>query len=134
MRPIFITYIIMSLGQILIATVPIGFIWLIAIYAPLVGFGGPIINSLWFTMIHLKVPHDKVGRVVSIDTTLSFIAMPIGTLLAGPLALLMGTANLFIVSAILNITTISLFYFFTKIRAFGVIKVVEPSENEMEQK
>ena len=131
MRAILITYMIMSIGQILIATVPTGFIWLIAVYAPLAGIGGPVINSLWFTLIHLKVPHDKVGRVVSIDTTLSFIAMPIGTLLAGPLALFMGTANLFIVAAILIIITISLFYIFTNIRAFGVIKEVESSENNI---
>jgi hypothetical protein len=79
-------------------------------------------------LIHLKVPHDKVGRVVSIDTTLSFIAMPIGTLLAGPLSLLMGTSILFIVAALLNITTISLFYIFSNVRAFGEIKEEEKIE------
>jgi len=128
MRAILITYMIMSLGQILIATAPTGFIYLIAIYAPLVGLAAPVINSLWFTMIHLKVPHDKVGRVVSIDTTLSFIAMPIGTILAGPLALFMGTANLFIFATILIITTISLFYIFTNIRTLGIIEEEEKTE------
>ena len=128
MRAILITYMIMCLGQILIATAPTGFIYLIAIYAPLVGLAGPVINSLWFTMIHLKVPHDKIGRVVSIDTTFSFIAMPIGTLLAGLLAGFMGTANLFIVAAILIITTISSFYIFTNIRALGVIEEAETTE------
>ncbi|MFX1568942.1 MAG: MFS transporter [Promethearchaeota archaeon] len=128
MRVILITYMISATGQILIATAPRGFIYLIAIFAPLVGLGGPIINSLWFTMIHLKVPHDKVGRVVSIDTTLSFIAMPIGTLLAGPLALFMGTAPLFIIAAILIISTMSCFYIFTNIRALGVMEEEEKPE------
>lgn len=129
MRVIFITNFIMSIGQILIATVPRGFILLIVVYAPIVGLGGPIINSLYFTIIHLKVPHDKVGRVISIDTTISFIAMPIGTLLAGPLASIMGTVNLFILSPILIIMTFSLFYIFTNIRTLGAVKLVESTEN-----
>jgi DHA3 family macrolide efflux protein-like MFS transporter len=128
-RVILITYIIMVIGRVLIATIPRGFILLIIFYIPLVGLGGPIINSLYFTIIHLKVPHDKIGRVVSIDTTMSFIAMPIGTLLAGPLASIMGTVNLFILSAILTAVIITLFYAFTNIRTLGVMKEIGTSEN-----
>lgn len=130
-RVIFITYIIMSIGTILIATVPKGNILLIILYSPLSGLAGPIINSLYFTIIHLKVPHDKVGRVISIDTTLSFIAMPIGTLLAGPLASIIGTANLFLLSGILIIITINIFYIFGNIRSLGTIKEIEANENDL---
>lgn len=130
-RAIFITYIIMSIGTILIATVPKGNIPLIILYSPLSGLAAPIINSLYFTLIHLKVPQDKVGRVISLDTTLSFIAMPIGTLLAGPLASIMGTAGLFLLSGILSIMTISLFYIFSNIRSLGAIEEIEANENDL---
>jgi len=121
----------MSIGTILIATVPKGNIPLIILYSPLSGLAAPIINSLYFTLIHLKVPHDKVGRVISLDTTLSFIAMPIGTLLAGPLASIMGTAGLFLLSGILSIMTINLFYIFSNIRSLGAIKEIEANENDL---
>jgi MFS family permease len=32
------------------------------------------------------VPHDRLARVVSWDILISFVAMPIGSLLAGPLS------------------------------------------------
>jgi DHA3 family macrolide efflux protein-like MFS transporter len=129
MRIIYIAYIIMGIGNILIASVPKGHIILIVFFSPITGFAIPFINSLYFTLIHLRVPQDKVGRVLSIDTSLSFIAIPIGTLLAGPLANIMGTANLFLTSAILSMIIISLFYILTNMRSLGVIKEIENQEN-----
>lgn len=129
MRMIYIAYIIMSIGIILVATTPTGNIPLLMIYSTITGFTGPIINSLYFTIIHQKVPHDKVGRVISIDTTLSFIAMPIGTLLAGPLAYAIGTPTLFLSSAILMFITITLIYIFSNVRSLDTIKEIEIEEH-----
>ena len=125
MRMIYVAYIIMSIGGILLATTPTGNIPLLMIYAIIIGFTGPIINSLYFTIIHLKVPHDKVGRVISIDTTLSFVAMPLGTLLAGPLANAIGTPILFLISALLVFITITMFYIFSNVRSLDIIKEIE---------
>lgn len=129
MRMIYVAYIVMSIGGILLATTPKGNILLLMIYSTITGVTGPIINSLYFTMIHQKVPHDKVGRVVSIDTTLSFIAMPLGTLLAGPLAIAIGTPNLFLISALLVLITITLIYFFSSVRSLDTIKKIEIEEH-----
>ncbi len=129
MRMIYFAYIIMSIGSILLATTPTGNILLLMIYSTIIGVTGPIINSLYFTIIHLKVPHDKVGRVLSIDTTLSFTAMPIGTLLAGPLAYAIGTPILFLISALLVFITITLIYIFSSIRSLDTIKEIEIEEH-----
>ncbi|MCK4379791.1 MAG: MFS transporter [Candidatus Lokiarchaeota archaeon] len=129
MRMIYVAYIIMSIGNILLATTPTGNIPLLMIYATIIGVTGPIINSLYFTIIHLKVPHDKVGRVISIDTTLSFVAMPLGTLLAGPLAMAIGTPILFLSSAILVFITITLIYIFSNVRSLDTIKEIEIEEH-----
>ena len=125
MRMIYFAYIIMSIGSILLATTPTGNILLLMIYSTIIGVTGPIINSLYFTIIHLKVPHDKVGRVISIDTTLSFVAMPLGTLLAGPLANAIGTPILFLISALLVFITITMFYIFSNVRSLDIIKEIE---------
>ena len=129
MRMIYVAYIIMSIGNILLATTPTGNIPLLMIYATIIGVTGPIINSLYFTIIHLKVPHDKVGRVLSIDTTLSFVAMPLGILLAGPLTNAIGTPILFLISALLAIIAITLIYIFSSIRSLDTIKKIEIEEN-----
>ena len=128
MRMIYVAYIIMSIRSILLATTPTGNIPLLMIYAIIIGVTGPIINSLYFTIIHLKVPHDKVGRVISIDTTLSFVAMPLGTLLAGPLANAIGTPILFLISALLVFITITMIYIFSSVRALDTIKEIEIKE------
>jgi len=119
MRVIYVAYLISLIGNILFATTILGNIPLLMIYAAIGAVSVPVINSLYFTIIHLKVPQDKVGRVVSIDTTLSYIAMPVGTLLVGPLAIAIGTPLLFFISAILSLITITLIYFFSNIRSLG---------------
>ena len=129
MRMIYVAYIIMSIGSILLATTPTGNIPLLMIYSSIIGLPVPIISSLYFTIIHLKVPHDKVGRVLSIDTTLSFVAMPLGILLAGPLTNAIGTPILFLISALLAIIAITLIYIFSSIRSLDTIKKIEIEEN-----
>ncbi|MFX0058984.1 MAG: MFS transporter [Candidatus Heimdallarchaeota archaeon] len=122
MRMIFIAYIISSIGYALLATVPIGMFQLIWLYLAMIGFSMPTINSLYFTIIHLSVPKNKVGRVISIDTTLSLIAMPLGTIASGPLALILGTNNLFLICGILSLFIFTLFYIFSNIRKLNEVK------------
>ena len=58
------------------------------------GFMLPIVNTLYQTIQQIVIPHEKLGRVSSIDNTLSMVITPIGALLAGPLGELLGVANL----------------------------------------
>lgn len=49
----------------------------------MVGF--PIINSLFFSMMQLKVPGDLQGRVFAAVIQVSMLIQPIGTVITGPL-------------------------------------------------
>ena len=76
----------------------------------------PITVATYLTILQTVVPSDKIGRVMSIDHTVSMAIAPIGALLVGPLAGLMGVVNLLLVSAIIGIVNPIILWFFTKIR------------------
>lgn len=60
--------------------------WLIAAVAPAFLCTMPIVNGTVMTLLHLKVPAGSLGRVMATFGMLSSAAMPVGALLAGPLA------------------------------------------------
>lgn len=64
---------------------------------------------------------------MSIDHTISMAIAPIGALLVGPLAGLMGVVNLLLASAIIGIVNPIILWFFTKIRYLD-----HPQEPEIE--
>lgn len=59
---------------------------LIAVVAPLFLFTMPIVNGSIFTVLQLTVPTESLGRVSAAAQMVFQAAMPIGALLAGPLA------------------------------------------------
>ncbi|MBY9004483.1 MAG: MFS transporter [Candidatus Lokiarchaeota archaeon] len=73
--------------------------WIAAI---IMGFTMPIGNTIYMTVIQLTVPQEKMGRVVSIDQSLSSIMAPIGAISAGPLAELLGVRPLFLIVSIIG--------------------------------
>jgi DHA3 family macrolide efflux protein-like MFS transporter len=124
---IFITGIIfVFIGTIIIAIAPYQQFWVMAIGSVVGFFGVPILNAMLMTIIQLAIPPEKMGRVSSILMVLSSIASPVGILISGPLALLIGISNLFLYSGIIGIVAVSLTYIFSPLRkmddsAFGVI-------------
>lgn len=60
--------------------------WLIAVVAPAFLCTMPIVSGSMMTVLHLKIPSGSLGRVLSAFGMLSSAAMPVGALLAGPLA------------------------------------------------
>lgn len=50
----------------------------------------------WQTALQQGVPHDRLARVVSWDILISFIALPLGNVLAGPLSELLATRDLMV--------------------------------------
>jgi DHA3 family macrolide efflux protein-like MFS transporter len=87
----------------------------------------PITVATYLTILQTVVPSDKIGRVMSIDHTISMAIAPIGALLVWPLADLMGVVNLLIVSAIIGVVNPIILWFFTKIRYLE-----HPQEPEIE--
>ncbi len=76
----------------------------------------PITVATYLTILQTVVPSDKIGRVMSIDHTISMAIAPIGALMAGPMADLIGINSLFIICAFMGIFYPVLLWFFTKIR------------------
>ena len=64
---------------------------LLVALAALAGAAGEVFDVGWSTALQEHVPGDVLSRVASYDALGSFVAIPVGQLLAGPLALLLGT-------------------------------------------
>lgn len=112
---IIIATIIHAIVYVLFSFVPIGFFFLIMLYSTIRGLTMPIINTLYFTIMQMRVPPDKLGRITSLDNILSFISIPLGNILVGPLTLIIGIESIFLINAYIIITVQIIFYFFTKI-------------------
>ncbi|MHA1192761.1 MAG: MFS transporter [Promethearchaeota archaeon] len=72
------------------------------IAASVMGFTMPIGNTIYMTVIQLTVPKEKMGRVTSIDQSLSSIMAPIGAISAGPLSELVGIRPLMLMISIIG--------------------------------
>jgi DHA3 family macrolide efflux protein-like MFS transporter len=94
----------------------------------------PITVSTYLAILQVVVSKDKIGRVMSIDHMISMAIAPIGALIAGPLALLLGIRTLFLIAAILGIIHPFIIWFFTKIRQLEIIEreIMIKSEEEKE--
>ncbi len=72
-----------------------------------VGFLLPIGNTIYMTIIQITVPNDKMGRVISIDQSLSSLIAPFGALFSGPLADIIGARTVFLLSSIIGVVATS---------------------------
>lgn len=82
----------------------------------------PITVSTYLAILQTVVSKDKIGRIMSIDHMISMAIAPIGALISGPLALLIGIRYLFLIAAILGIIHPFIIWSFTKIRQLEVIE------------
>ncbi|MFY9993442.1 MAG: MFS transporter [Leclercia sp.] len=73
--------------------------WLIgAFFIAGVAFG--LFGVAWAHSLQTHIPPDKLARVYAYDAVGSFVAIPFGELIAGPLAVQYGSSNVLLVSAI----------------------------------
>ena len=52
-----------------------------------------VLDLAWNMTVQEKVPEEMLSRIQSIDGFFSFVGMPVGQLLVGPLALALGTRS-----------------------------------------
>ncbi|MFW9865059.1 MAG: MFS transporter [Candidatus Thorarchaeota archaeon] len=90
----------------------------------------PITVALYLAILQNVVTKDKIGRIMSIDHMISMAIAPIGALLAGPLAEIIGIIPLFLIFAIIGIVQPFAIWFFTKIRQLEVIDMAKLEETE----
>ena len=92
----------------------------------LIGISLPIINTIYQTILQTNIPHEKLGRVSSIDATLSMMISPIGSIIVGPLAVLLTVNGLFLISAILGVVLSFSLYTFTGVRKVDFDRNIKP--------
>jgi DHA3 family macrolide efflux protein-like MFS transporter len=92
----------------------------------------PITVSTYLAILQTVVSKDKQGRIMSIDHMISMAVAPIGALIAGPLAILIGIRTLLLIAAILGIIFPFLIWSLTKIRQLEVIEreIIQKAEEE----
>jgi len=115
-RIIFVGTVVIMGGSLVVALAPRGLFFMIFMGGIILGIAMPIINSLTQTFIQTIVPKDKLGRITSIDWFLSNLMSPIGAIISGPLAIILGIPNLLIYSAIIGLIIPVSLWSFTKIR------------------
>ncbi|MDR0812881.1 MAG: MFS transporter [Oscillospiraceae bacterium] len=123
----------MSLGMLVMSagTVLCGVVSNFALYIAIMVFIGvslPIFNTPAITLLQEKVDPDFLGRVFSLTTMLSSLAMPLGLIVFGPLADIIGLNTLFIITGAAQLA-VTLFAVLNKtIRAAGVTERAAPEE------
>jgi MFS family permease len=65
------------------------------------GVGLSVLNLAWSLTVQEKVPEEMLSRVMSIDGFFSFVAMPIGQVLVGPMILLFSIRSVELGSVVL---------------------------------
>lgn len=124
-KKILVLTIILNIGYAILAFVPTGFFFLIGVGGCIFGFTISIIVSIYLTILQINVPTDKIGRVISIDHTVSMAITPIGAIISGPLAEIFGVNNLYFYCAFLGIIVVLIFWIFTDIRHLASEKKIE---------
>ena len=99
-----------SLGILLTAPVCV----LIAFPAPLLlvvggavaaGLGAEVFGVLWDTAMQQQIPRDRLSRVYSYDALGSFVCIPIGVSVAGPIASVLGVRTTLVLAGAVVVVT-----------------------------
>ncbi|MFX0073578.1 MAG: MFS transporter, partial [Candidatus Hermodarchaeota archaeon] len=94
---------------------PEGAFWLLGIGPLILGFATAIINSLLMTLIQTVIPPRKQGRAMSILIVITSAVSPIGMILSGFFADLLGIYAFFWLCVTMMAEIITIGVFFTKI-------------------
>jgi DHA3 family macrolide efflux protein-like MFS transporter len=114
--------IMIFIGYSFLIIAPIGYFIVMGIGLFIQGISFNFIIVNYSTLLQSSVPSDKVGRIVSLDHSLTFLIMPIGSLLAGPLAVLLGISTLYFYCIVIGIGATILIWIFTDIYKLDQIK------------
>ena len=69
------------------------------------GCGLAVHITLWFTVFQQNVPEESISRVSSYDSFGSFVLLPLGAALAGPIAAVVGVQETLIGAAVVIAVT-----------------------------
>jgi MFS family permease len=87
--------------------------------AGLAGMGIAVHLALWFTVFQQQVPESARSRVSSYDALGSFVLIPLGSAIAGPVASLVGISTTLIGSGLISLACIAVVIAQPSVRALG---------------
>ena len=76
----------------------------LVLLAGLAGIGTETFSILWETTFQQEIPEEKYSRVSSYDALGSFVLIPLGVAIAGPMAELIGTRATILAAATISVT------------------------------
>jgi MFS family permease len=106
-RPLLVgVWSILGLPALLLALGMWPYVWVLMPVAFLAGVGLEQFGVAWETSMQDHIPADKLARVYSYDALGSFIAVPVGELLAGPLADRLGLGHALVVLSVVGFASV----------------------------
>jgi MFS family permease len=90
------------------------------------GIGLSIHLALWFTVFQQQVPPEHLSRVSSYDALGSFVLVPVGSALAGPVASLIGIFTTLVASGVVSLACIAIVIGQPSVRAIRAAPSTEP--------
>jgi MFS family permease len=103
---------------------PLGVLIVISLVA---GCGLAIHITLWFTVFQQNVPEESLSRVSSYDSFGSFVLLPLGAALAGPIAAVVGVQETLIGAAIVIAITQAIVFAQPSVHAIRAREEPEPA-------
>ncbi|MGH3002938.1 MAG: MFS transporter, partial [Gaiellaceae bacterium] len=96
----------------------------------LAGVGVEVFGVLWDTAMQQEIPGEKLSRLSSYDALGSFVLMPVGLAVAGPLASAIGLRTTFLGSAVLVVVATALVLLSRDVRTLErrVVSAIAPGE------
>lgn len=93
-RPLYLAQAVVVLGAGGMIGLALGLpVWGIALGAAITGASFEVFGVFWDLTLQQHVPRDRLSRVASYDALGSFVAIPLGQVAAGPLAVALGTSG-----------------------------------------
>lgn len=88
--------------------------WIFAILCTIMGASGNLYNIPYVSYMQETIPHEGQGRAFSIMNSLMSVTMPLGLLIAGPVAKALGVESWFFISGIAFIVITAISFFLTR--------------------
>jgi DHA3 family macrolide efflux protein-like MFS transporter len=118
-------------GYSLLTIAPRGYFIIMGIGALIQGSMIPMANTMFLTILQTKIPAETQGRVFSTVASIAAAVTPLGMLISGPIADLIGIQLLFIFALYLQFVTIVITWYFTDLK--NIIKAESKQEQIIEQ-
>lgn len=105
--------------------------WFMAIGAFIFGSMLPVVNSLFQTIIQVIAPPELQGRVTSIVAAAAGAILPIGMLISGPLAEILGIRELFILAIATGFIVLTFMWFLTNLSSLDLAEDVNAKQESL---